>query len=1127
VRLAADLVGGTTGGLYINHLHLKLLELGAVHELPAELIGSRLPYGQDLVSLVAQSGLPQIVNNYSEWPDRSLMFEPYGFKIMIGIPLKQAGEVEAVLFIAESTGERRFGEADIEILVRFAAQASLALQTSQLLSLEQRRLARLAILHKIGDYIQAAQDLNKIVHVVLTGVTAGYGLGFNRAALFLLDERREALTGEMGIGHVHKIEAETDWLGHRERGLEDFGRYLDLLEREGLPITPIGERIQGLQLPLTNEEPDLFSQVIQGRHYSLVTPAELSQLPGEFAAAFEPALPLIVAPLVAGDQAIGLLVADNKVTQSPITPEDIETLLTFANTVAVTIDNVGLFHAANIERERLSSLYEASNALVLSQDPEQVLYDVVERARLAAKASGASMVLIDQMTQPRYLITLGIDEKASMSEALRADGFSMQVMRTGRPEVIEDTAKRRDQVNPTVFGRGIAAALYLPISLDGRHIGVMWIHYNQPHHFSKSEIETLQLYVNQAAIAYDNARRIKELHYLHRAAEALAGLAELQEVLEQIVQSAQEVLEADSAVIWSYDAIRDKFILERSVAAGIPSKVWREFQKVGPRQGGTAYTVMGQGWIGITDVDDGQQYGFIGESTRTLLETIKARSFQAIALIVDEEKLGVLFVNYNHLRSFTDTERGTAQTFANYAALALKKAWLFDQTNKVRNAARIVAGVTVLGNLNRTLHSIVEGTIEVVNCDAVTLYVYNQDKDKLAHPPTTAGVKYPDRTSRLPDVWKDSIVFAMLSQDRPYIVEEIMNDPLFKITRFAVEEGIKSCIALPLQVGSEKVGVMFVNYRQLHHFNHDELTNIELFAHQAAVAIRNAQFYEQLQRRARALQALYEAGQIVTSSLNLEKILFSLAEQAWRLIGTSHCCRLARINGNELVFVAAYPLHQLAELHRVIGSIDLTGSNPIGVTGRAARTGRSKRVGDIDQDLDYIKYDPRTRSELVVPIKVEDQVIGIIDLEHVDYDAFSEEDQRDLEALAAQAAIAIQNATLFEEIQRRAGLLDAAAKVAREATVTLEINELLNETVRLISKHFGFYHVGVLLLDGDRQYAVLRATYPKNNRGMLKRGWQLKVGEQVLLALLQRWVNFILRPMSNKILIIFSTHFYP
>ncbi len=1094
VRLAAELVGCNAGGLFINRSQLEELELSVTYELPTDLVGSRLSYAEGLVGQVARTGQAKIAHQDADWPDRQAILEPYHFKTIVGVPLKQAGEVEAVLLVANSTNVQQFSETDLEIVERFAATASLALQTSRLMSREQRVFAQLAGLHKISNYIQAARDLNKILHVVLTGVTAGYGLGFNRAALLLLDEKQESLIGRMGIGHLDLARAWEDWALHRRHGREDFNKYLELLEQDALPLTPIGERISRLRLPLAAADQDVFSRVMLERCYVLVTPDELDKLPDSFNKVFGPALPFVVVPLVARDQILGLLVADNKFTQSPITPEDIESLLTVANTAAVAIDNIQLFHETEVARERLRSFYEASNTLVSSRDPERVLQDTVERASAATGACGASMILIDQMGQSRYWITTGINKQFDILKMVRPNGLSVQIMLTGEPEVIEDTSKQRDRVNPSVFERGIGAALGLPVTLEGKRIGVMWIDHDEPHHFSKHEVDSMQLYVNQAAIAYDSARRIKELEYIRQAAEALAGAAGLPEVLEQIVCSAQEVLQADSAAILPYDDIQDRFILDRSVVANIPNEYWREFQKVGPRQGGTAYTVMERGWVGIMNVDDLERYGFLGEATRKLLGQIGTQSFQGIALTVGEEKLGVLYVNYNRPRIFSEEEREITRTFANHAALPLKKAKLLDQVSKARNTAKIVAEVTALENLDDTLRSVVEGTMEVVGCDAVTVYVYDQDKDQLGHPPTLIGVRYPERARRLSEVERDSIVFEILKRDQIYIVDDLSTDPLFQNRRFARDEQIVACVALPLKVGIEKVGVMFVNYRRPHRFTDDKLTNIGLFAHQAAVAIRNAQLYEEAQKRATALQALYQASLNLTAELSVEAVLEEVVHHARQL--------------TEAQYGALGVLDAEDKINPFITSgLDATRKERIkfapkgrGVLGLLLREPKPIRVRDIRQHPNFTgfpSHHPEMISFLGVPILSKGTFIGSLYMGNkLGAAEFSQEDQDVLGLLAAQTAIAIQNARLFEEAQRRARLLDAAAKVARDATATLEVNELLDVTARLISDFFGFYHVGVFLLDHTREYAVLRAASSEGGQRMLERSHKLKMGQE-------------------------------
>jgi PAS domain S-box-containing protein len=1072
VRRATELLGCRVGGLYINRPHLAEVEMNVVEELPETMIGKRQPHAEGLIGLVARTGKSKIIHNYNIWPDREDTFDQCHFQTVAAVPLRRAGEVKEVLFVAIDEGSRQFSETDLEILERFAMHAEQALHISRLMDREQRMFSQLNVLHHISDYIQAAGDLDKILHVVLTGVTAGYGLGFNRAALLLLDERREYLIGQMGIGHLSESEAQAAWEQHHLRGLEDFGQYLELLEQDRLPMTPVGARIRGLRLPVRAQKTDSFWRAMSERHYTLVTQGELNQLPDSFLIAFEPGLPLVVAPLLAREQVIGFLVVDNKFTRSPITQEAIEALLTFANTAALVIDNTRLYDQMKAARERLRAFYEASNALLASQDPERVLQDTVERACTAASAAGVSVILIDEHEQAQTLAAAGIDRSLNITEVIRPKGLSVQVMRTGASEIIEDTNENRERVNPDWFQRGIAAALCLPLSLEGRHIGVMWFHYEQPRHFSTSMIEAMQLYVNQAAISYDNARRIKEQEQMRQAAEAFARATESQGVLEQIVHSAQEVLQANSAFIWSYDSVRNQFIPENLVAVGISATLWQEFHEEPPLPKDTTYAIMEQGWIGVRDVRDTQLFGFLGEATRKLFKRISVQSFQGIALVAGDEKLGVLYVNYNRLRSFSPEERQTAETFANHAALALKKAKLLEQVSKTRNAARMVAKVTVLENLKSTLQSVVDETRGALGCDAITLYIYDHNKDRLSLAITT-GVWYPRRASRFAHVPGNSLVFQMIKHNEMYIVDDSTIDLLFKESRFTRDEQIASCVAIPLNVGSESVGAMFINYRVRHRFTSDELTNIELFAHQAAVAIRNAQLFEQMHRWAGALEALYRAGRIVTGSLDLDKILAAIAEQAYKLTGTygkkARYCHLALVKEHALEFIAAYPARYLFRIQRKLGIINLDRSEPIGITGRTIRSGQSQLIGDVAQHPDYLEYDGKTRSELAVPIKIGDDVIGVINVEHPDHNAFDEGDQRALEALAAQAAIAIENARLYVQVRQRADqlqiLYDTGLKLTSELSIITILQQVVDRARQLTDAQLGA--LGVRDLGGE------------------------------------------------------------
>ena len=675
----------------------------------------------------------------------------------------------------------------------------------------------------------------------------------------------------------------------------------------------------------------------------------------------------------------------------------------------------------------------------------------------------------------RDLFHEGSEGERDVDRIVRRDGISDRVMKTGQVEIIEDVDAAKDRVNKAMFDKEVGAALCLPFAVHGERIGVMWIHYGQPQRFQSYQIDALQLFANQCAAAYESARKIEALEHLHEAAKALSGADQVDVVLQQIVKSARRVAGAQSAAIWSYDDMRNIFVTEESVSAGIPEEIWdQQFRKRSPRLSRTAFTVMEQGWIGVDDVTDRGEYPFLGDTTRGLLHEIDVKSFQGVALAVGKENLGVLYVNYGRSQSFTEGERRTTQTFADLAALALKKTRLLRRVRNAQNTARIVAKMTVRQNLEATLAAVVKGTKEALDCGAVTLYVYDLNRNKLRYPPTQDGVSAPDQLKLVEGIPKDSIVFKMLQRDRIYVVENAAKDEFFGSTRFRQEEEIESCVAIPLIVGGKKVGIMFVNYRSQHKFSDEDRTELELFANQAAVAIHDAQLYEKEQRQAGTLKALNEAGRAVTSSLDLKRTLDQLAKWASRIAGDRKrtnsltCIRL--VDDGRMRLVAAYSPEQDDEIYESIGAdIHLKETEGrIGIVGRVAISGKSLCAGEVQNHPDYLERDPRIHSNLAVPVRINEQVIGVINAENPEREAFDLQDQRALEAFATHAAIAIENARYAEALQT-IQTTSAAVSVVEDIKETLDL--IVDKAVEV----FGAPATSVMLWDDSRNNLIIRA----------------------------------------------------
>jgi len=143
---------------------------------------------------------------------------------------------------------------------------------------------------------------------------------------------------------------------------------------------------------------------------------------------------------------------------------------------------------------------------------------------------------------------------------------------------------------------------------------------------------------------------------------------------------------------------------------------------------------------------------------------------------------------------------------------------------------------------------------------------------------------------------------------------------------------------------------------------------------------------------------------------------------------------------------------------------------------------------------------PKTRSEMALPLVVNDEAIGALTVQSTAEAAFKDEDIAALQTMADQLAIAIQNSHLHRQAERRSRLLKAANRVGKEVTSILDLEELLPHTVNIICEAYGLYYAGVFLLDDAGEYAVLRAGYGKAGKAMVADGHKLKVGTDSMIG---------------------------
>ncbi|HKW35122.1 MAG TPA: SpoIIE family protein phosphatase [Candidatus Acidoferrum sp.] len=238
-------------------------------------------------------------------------------------------------------------------------------------------------------------------------------------------------------------------------------------------------------------------------------------------------------------------------------------------------------------------------------------------------------------------------------------------------------------------------------------------------------------------------------------------------------------------------------------------------------------------------------------------------------------------------------------------------------------------------------------------------------------------------------------------------------------------ESVRSELAVPLIVRGKVVGVLDIQSRHLDYFTRDQQSILTLLGSRLAIAIENARLFERVKEQADTLLLLSEVGRETSAILDVEELLRRAAEQTKRVIDY------------QILSIMLYDEEQKVFRHRV----DLRHGQSVqsrmrasaseGIVGAAATLKEPVLVPDVTVDSRYIMVNPETRSELAIPMMHKGKVIGVLDLESPTPNYFTQDHIQTLSILAANLAVSLENARLYEQLAKEEGRLERDLQAAK------------------------------------------------------------------------------------------------
>ncbi len=619
------------------------------------------------------------------------------------------------------------------------------------------------------------------------------------------------------------------------------------------------------------------------------------------------------------------------------------------------------------------------------------------------------------------------------------------VARTRESITLDDAAASAPFASdPYVAESRAQSILCIPLDYRGQLVGILYLENDQsPGVFTPDRVQVAEFLSTQTAISIEHARRVQEVETLYQAGTIVAATLQLEEAIDRILEQLARVVPYDSATVQ---------LLREGHLEIVGGRGWEDPAAVV----GLCFPVPGDN--PNTVVIEQRQLHVLEDAPAVYPSfcegaSCHVRSWLGVPLIIHDRVIGMLALDSTQPDYFNAAHARLATAFAAQVAVALQNAQLYDAAQQHateletlrRTSMKLVSSL----DLSAVLDSIAESALALVGATDCLIYLYDQASESLSF--RTALGRWAQQDTVLTPR-REGLTAAVVRQGRPVVINDAMGHPLYA-TREAQEWKIQAIAGFPLQRAGQILGVLHVVYMEPHTFLEGELRVLGLLADQAAIAIENARLFEAERAQLAELTVLH-AVTTASAEADREDVLI---ERVTKIIGET--LYPADVFGVMLLDVAANVLHVHPSYHvaeqkehlwrsalvRLLGEDEKGIPIPAGqgITGTVAATGQPRRAGDVTCVPGYINGGIGTHSELCVPLKVGERVIGVINAESTERDAFSEADERLLATVAGQLATAIEKMRLYEEAQRELAERVRVEEELRKHRDHLE--ELVNE----------------------------------------------------------------------------------
>jgi PAS domain S-box-containing protein len=745
----------------------------------------------------------------------------------------------------------------------------------------------------------------------------------------------------------------------------------------------------------------------------------------------------IVAPLQYQNEMIGILIAIRPIEKTAFTEQDVALVSAMANQAAAAIENFLLLDSLSREKTQLGLVYRLGQHLSKSLDIRDVCRLALDEICTALGPLHGSLFVVDSETGELQLMAqvgYAADVLLMLMQDFRiGKGLSGWVARHRRSAVVDDVTTDPHWI-ATSSTTDIQSALSVPLFSGDELLGVMTLASTQRAFFTAEYHWLVESAAATIAIALFNARlfgrvqqRAREQGYVSDMARVLNTL-NIQRAFPVLAHGLLELVECEHVALASHDQSRSVFSVVESTFAALPAGSALML----PRAVAAAI-LSGKPHV-TTDLSVGSDDSLVQE-----LHALGTRSQVLLPLLIGTEVTGLLYLGSRQV--LTPTQIPTLQQIADIVAIAVENDRLFRAEQRQRMVAERLQETALVVNtldLQEVLTLIMDQLESIFPYDSGSIQILEQDVMRVIAtrnaPYVPIGFCYP---------LKDHPYNRRLAEGEVVIVEDIQQNDMGWISS-AEAPSMRSNLGVPLWVRNRVIGALTVDNRSVRVYTDEDIRVVRVFAQQAAIAIENARLYEAQRVQRELAEALEAAASVISSVLDFDQVLDYILDQVTRVVhGDIFNIILIEGQVGRMIRWRGYEEHGISTTPQARAHIPIL-TYPSLV--KMIEKGRPTIVVDTQNDPHWVRIpgQEKLKAYMAAPIRIAGKTEGFINVSGFSVGQFDDQDAERLQAFADHAAIALQNARLFQQTLRHTEELE---RRVRERTIELEAKNAWLEAI--------------------------------------------------------------------------------